>query len=48
MEKELIHNAIEAIEKCIKEYHDMKMALTLIKLCKYIAGDDFKVTIELD
>lgn len=44
-EKVLINSAIKAIERSIKN-HDMETALVLIKLCKYIAGDKFQVTVE--
>ena len=44
-EKKLIHDAIEQIKKC-HEKHDMESVLMLIRLCKYIAGDSFQVSLE--
>lgn len=44
-EKKLIHDAIEQIKKC-HEKHDMESVLVLIRLCKYIAGDSFQVSLE--
>lgn len=46
-EKKLIHDAIEQIKKCC-EKHDMESLLMIIRLCKYIAGDEFKVRIEIE
>lgn len=44
-EKMLIKMAINQIMKCVVN-HDFDSAAIMIKLCKYIAGDDFEVTIE--
>lgn len=44
-EKELIHDAMEQIEKCHKR-GNMDTVLMLIRLCKYIAGDKFEVSIK--
>lgn len=43
----IIEKGIEAITKSIKEYHDMDMALTIIRLC-YLADrtGTFKATLE--
>jgi hypothetical protein len=46
IERALINSAIKTIKCLIEEKHDMESALIMIKLCKYIAGDDFEVTIE--
>ena len=47
-ERKLIHDAMEKMETAIEYYHDIDMALVLMKLCKYIAGDDLQVWIEKD
>ena len=47
-ERKLIHDAMERIETAIEYYHDVDTALVLIRLCKYIAGDDFQVGIDKD
>ena len=44
-EKALIHDAIEQIKKC-HERGNMDTMLMLIRLCKYIAGDKFQVSLE--
>lgn len=47
-ERKLIHDAMERMETAIEYYHDIDTALVLMRLCKYIAGDDFQVEIEKD
>lgn len=47
-ERKLIHDAMERMETAIEYYHDIDTALVLMRLCKYIAGDDFQVSIEKD
>ncbi len=44
-ERELIHNAISAIGRCVNN-HDMQTAMILIRFCKLIAGNDFQIFIE--
>jgi len=46
--KEIIQEAIDAIKRCVDETHDMKTLLTLVKLCKLIAGDKFEATLEVN
>lgn len=45
-EKEVIIDGIDAIRRCVKN-HDMESAVAIIKLCKAIAGDRFKVEVEV-
>lgn len=45
-EKRLIKKGIDQIKKLIEEKHDVESALIIMELCKYIAGDNFEVTIE--
>lgn len=45
-EKEVITDGIDAIIRCVKN-HDMESAVAIIKLCKAIAGDRFKVELEV-
>ena len=46
--KEIIQEAIDAIKRCVDETHDMKTLLTLVKLCKLIAGDKFEAILEVN
>lgn len=46
-ERKLIHDAMEQMEKCHAN-NDMDSMLMLIRLCKYIAGDEFQVCLEKD
>ena len=46
-ERKLIRDAMVQMEKCYAN-NDMDSVLMLIRLCKYIAGDDFQVRIEKD
>lgn len=42
-ERKLIHKGMDAIEKCVNEYHDMELTFILIEFCKAIAGDAFHI-----
>ena len=44
-EKNLIKDAINQIKRCA-ENHDMDSVTMMLRLCKYIAGDDFEVKLE--
>lgn len=48
LEDRAVEEAIDAIRRCAEETHDMKTMLTIIKLCKLIAGDKFEVTLEVN
>ena len=47
-ERQMVLKGMDALDKCIKEYHDMGLALTILELCKCIGGDKFHAEITLD
>jgi hypothetical protein len=40
--KALIHGAMDAIQRCLKQTHDYETFTVLMMMCKYIGGDDFE------
>lgn len=42
-EKELVQGGIEAAKKCAEVHHDVDSMLAILKMCKAIAGDKFRI-----
>jgi len=42
----IVVDGIDALKKCVEEYGDMEIAIAILRLCKTIAGDKLKATLE--